>query len=289
MIDVRCPQCATVYHADPAHAGKRIRCTRCDYLISIPDKREPTSKHRVETVSIANSKHQRHHEGPSVRRPMLFWAFALGLLIILGMGFLLFSYRHSRVPASQALPAVGATPAEPTQAKTEISVPSGPSGQQVDFEPEGDGQLGAPARDPNGNELETGPRPPIYNSLPTGTRIEDCSGGHGKLTVQNGTSEDAVARLYDTSTDQVCSFFVKAGSAARIAQIPEGNYQLAYTGGLDWSESEEAFRWHPSYAEFEQTLHYSERNDHEGVHYLEVRVTLHPVIGGNVRTRQISR
>jgi hypothetical protein len=135
-------------------------------------------------------------------------------------------------------------------------------------------------------------RPTTYNSLPTGTRITPDIGtnGHGMLAVNNGTSLDAVVRLYDVATHQTMRWFwVQAHSSAQVGQLPEGTYTLAYTRGLDWLESEDAFRWHPSYSEFGKPLQYTEQRDSEGVRYDDIRVTLHAVTGGNVRTKAISR
>lgn len=137
-------------------------------------------------------------------------------------------------------------------------------------------------------------RPTTYNSLPTGTRITPDIGtnGHGTLTVTNGTTEDAVVRLYDVSSLQTLRwFFVQAGGSAQMGQLPEGTYTLAYTRGLDWLESRDVFRWHPHYNQFGKQLEYTEQHDPDGVHYQsdDIRVTLNPVIGGNVRTRVITR
>ena len=135
------------------------------------------------------------------------------------------------------------------------------------------------------------PRPTHYNSLPTGTRITEDVGtnGHGDLTISNSTNVDAVVRLYATpSSETVRWFFVQAYSRCSVNAIPEGTYTLAYTSGLDWIDSEDAFRWHPSYHQFERSLTYSEQSVEDGIQYHEISVTLHPV-GGNVRTKQISR
>jgi len=135
-------------------------------------------------------------------------------------------------------------------------------------------------------------RPTEYNSLPTGTRIEEDlgTGGHGELTVENGTSEDAVARLSDVANDETSRwFFVQAHSSAKVPQIPEGTYRLTFTTGLNWDESEDAFSWHPSYSEFDRTFEFREQRDSERVQYHSISVTLHPVRFGNVRTKTITR
>ncbi len=137
------------------------------------------------------------------------------------------------------------------------------------------------------------PRPTKYNSLPTGTRIgkgDVCAGGHGELTVENGTPEDAVVRLSDVTTDQtVCWFFVQTQSSAHVSGIPQGSYKVRYSTGLNWVESEDSFSWRPSYSEFDRTFDYGEERDPEGVRYDAIRVTLHSVVSGNVRTRAITR
>jgi hypothetical protein len=115
-------------------------------------------------------------------------------------------------------------------------------------------------------------------------------GGNGVLTVQNGTSEDAVVRLYDLHDERtICWFFVRQNDSASTAHVPEGDYRLAYTMGLDWIESDDAFRWQPSYGEYEKAFHYTEQRDYQGIQYKKISVTLQPVHGGNVKTRSISR
>lgn len=139
---------------------------------------------------------------------------------------------------------------------------------------------------------ETGDRRPInYNSLPTGTRIAPDFGtdGRGMLTVENGMSVDAVVRLYDAATYQTMRWFsVQAGGSGHMKQIPEGTYILAYTMGLNWVDSQDAFSWHSSYSEFERNLQYREQLISGRLQYHEISVTLHPVVGGNVRARPIS-
>jgi hypothetical protein len=149
-----------------------------------------------------------------------------------------------------------------------------------------------PVADPNARTQPDDPRPKNYNSLPTGTRIEEDVGtnGHGELTVKNGTRDDAVVRLFDAGSYQTVRwFFVQAHSSGEVAELPQGTYRLAFTTGLNWVESEDTFSWHPSYSEFERAFAYSEARDSEGVQYHSISVTLHAVPLGNVKTRAISR
>ena len=135
-------------------------------------------------------------------------------------------------------------------------------------------------------------KPIEYNSLPTGTRVmpDEGTDGHGQLTVQNGTRLDAVVRLYDANTHQTRRwFFVKSGTTARMTEIPEAIYFLAYTTGLNWIEAEDRFTWHPTYDRFDRIVGYEEHHEAGGLQYHDIRVTLQPLAGGDARTQRISR
>ncbi len=130
--------------------------------------------------------------------------------------------------------------------------------------------------------------------MPNGSRIVPDVGttGYGVLGVQNGTNEDAVLSLYDSATDEkvrVREIYVEARHSVRMKNIPMGTYELAYTRGLDWV-SDDIFRCgDQDYAQFERQFVFTEERDQEGTHYDSITVTLHPVVGGNIRTKRISR
>jgi len=132
----------------------------------------------------------------------------------------------------------------------------------------------------------------LRSSMTNGSRIVPDIGtnGYGVLEVQNGTSEDAVLSLYDSAADEtIREVYVQARHSIRMKGIPEGTYQLVYTEGLDWDGSEATFRCDPDYAQFERDFAFTEERDQEGVQYHSITMTLHPVFGGNVRTKKISR
>lgn len=255
MIDISCARCGVVYHTLEANVGKHILCTKCGNVITVVlavTTRSPSAPSVVrETVTTPVRRKDR-------RIP------TVGIVAVVAAVLLAFPFfRHipkERVPANKT---------DDAQKWTVVGEETPPvSAQPVE------------------------PRPTEYNSLPTGTRIEKDSGtsGHGKLTVENGTSDDAVARLSDATTDQTVRwFFVKAHGSAHMSRIPQGTYRLAYTTGLNWVESEDAFSWQPTYDEFERTLGYDEQRDSEGLKYHTIRVTLNSLLFGNVRTRTITR
>ena len=123
-----------------------------------------------------------------------------------------------------------------------------------------------------------------------GRSTDSATNGYGVLEVQNGTSEDAVLSLYDSAADEtIREVYLQARHSVRMKGIPEGTYQLAYTAGLDWDEGEAIFRCDPDYAQFEREFVFTEERDREGIQYRSITVTLHPVVGGNIRTRRMSR
>lgn len=306
MFDVTCPQCQALYHADEAHIGKSLRCSRCGSAVPI------LGASRSVVHSSPRSMRRPPSEATRTGKPRRL-RVALATVIFVALAGTAASVLYIRKPSAP----------QPAQRNAESAptVPPLPPGFTLDrddasakpSEAGSPGESGVTASPPvtfSADEVEeaagTGtakagsipppprvvPRPETYKSLPSGSHIEsdECVGGHGVLTVQNGTSVDAVVRLYDLHDQRtICWFFVRQNDSASTAHVPEGDYRLAYTMGLDWIEFDDAFRWQPSYGEYEKAFHYTEQRDQGGVQYKEISVTLHPVHGGNVRTRSISR
>lgn len=284
MIDVTCPQCGAIYHSEESHIGKLLRCARCGSHVPILKKeravvhQSPVFPHaakvRVKPTSPAPTRHARR-----------IYSIVIATAALLAIAIWVVLLRHS------------ASPRRGTASLSDIQEPYVPqntvSDQPVDFIPEDSTSTTVRAAAIEGRRrTRVAPRPRSYNSLPTGTRIERDIGtqGHGKLTTENGTDEDAVVRLSDVATDQtICWFFVQAHSSFTMPRIPQGVYRLAFTTGLNWIESEETFKSDPLYSEFERNFEFDEQRDSERVQYHSVSVTLNPVPLGNVRTRPITR
>jgi len=267
MIDVTC-QCGVVYHSDEAHIGRRLRCNRCGRLVAIE---RPSDDGVVERPPSFSSDKRRSSSPETSKRRTYRYAIAASAIGVAIISLVLL--QHPNGPLSES--SRNAENSSKVQVVEEVPVPPAAQRHQE-------------------NELThiVGPRPTEYNSLPTGTPIEKDIGtyGHGKLTVENGTDEDAAVELSDVATDQtVRYFFMKAHSSAHKTRIPKGTYRLKFATGLNWVELEDTFSWNPSYREFEWTLEYDERRDLEGVHFTTISVTLNPVSFGNVRTKEITR
>ena len=299
MLDITCRRCGTLYHADLAHLGKRLRCTQCGSIIVIEDQ-QPAP------VSLDASHVQPHQHSPdspgktSASKPRSRWAIYVGTALVITslaiwglnprprMGVMnQRTHAESGTPQQdnfhQGDPEQSISPSRTLPPHTRRNVVSNPFPTAPNEQSLATSSNSAPSLDP---------RPKSYHSLPNGARLSDDidSSGHGELSISYQTSLDAVVRLYDRLTlETVRWFFVNARGSFTVKSIPEGDYNLAYSLGLDWANSEDAFRWNPSYHQFEKAIIYSEQTDKSGIQYKDISVTLHPVKGGNVRTKSISR
>ena len=114
--------------------------------------------------------------------------------------------------------------------------------------------------------------------------------GLGALTIENGTSSDAVAAIFDpTAPDPdsaVRAIYVKAGETTTMAEVGVGTYSLRFTAGKDFDESVMSFRSHATFTTFIRPLEWSETQDADGTVYTERTVTLHAVPLGNAPTQR---
>lgn len=272
MIDVPCPQCGLMYHSELAHLGRCIKCSRCGATVPIIESAKAVvpSRHRRDSVRRSSSlKLNRQKWGV----PIL--ALAVALAIVLTALSLVWYRRENATTVRHAdLRSPG------VQQSPDIRPGSTPKTS---------GEVGLADLDSFVLEEE---RPRVYHSLPTGTAF--CEGaqtkGQGVLKIENGTSEDAVLRLCDEPTKRVVRcLFVKGHDSLRITGIRQGTYDLKYTTGLDWQAEARTFRWQPTYSQFGRHLVYSEEKIGDDIRYREIKVTLQPVIGGNVLAVPISR
>jgi hypothetical protein len=284
MIDISCQKCHTLYHCEESHIGKHLRCAGCGVHVPILRANRAVVQQSPACAAAPCRGPSAASVTPTARGVKRIGKFAIVSVVAAIAVVALVVRQHHILSEHRDANLSGVIKAVPqdTAANGRWDV--------ADETP-------SVAREPQTHIAEPKPtepdesKPASYNSLPTGARIEEDVGanGYGELTVDNGTAEDAVARLSGTGDDTLRWFFVKAHSAAHVAQIPKGTYRLTFTTGLNWVESEETFSWHPSYTEFERPFEFDEQRNSEGVQYHRISVTLHPVAFGNIRTRPITR
>lgn len=111
--------------------------------------------------------------------------------------------------------------------------------------------------------------------------------GLGALTVENGTSFDAVVHLVDLKNEKaIRTFYVQQGGTFTERQIAPGLYGIYFATGNSWNPELKNFSSAASYSHFGRNLEYSEKRGSEAgnVGYATYTITLHPVLGGNVVT-----
>jgi hypothetical protein len=285
MIDIACPLCGEVYHAEPVHIGKRIRCTKCSFLLPIAGRGTITQKPSgPDTVH----PHQSRAEAGSSTHPRrtVFGLASTVVVAVIAVGLFILWRLAGTHDASTPVPRIqaGVSQTSSQVGGAALEPSANPGGLTVlGEEPLGKGSDGPPC--------DEGEKEP-HRSMANGSRIVPDVGttGYGVLEVQNDTSEDAVLSLYGSNSDvKVRGVYVKAQHSVRMKGIPTGTYELAYTAGMDWDGGGTTFRCDPHYAQFERDFAFTEERDQEGVQYHAITVTLNPVVGGNIRTKKISR
>ena len=143
---------------------------------------------------------------------------------------------------------------------------------------------------PSPTPIPTPTRVPV--SLANGTDVTPPApgpAGLGKLTIANGTSRDAVAKLVtgteDPKTWQTQRFvYVKANDTVVMAGIPVGTYRLAFMSGVDWDADARKFLREVSASQFEETFEFKEEQTERGTRFSTWEVSLNPVAGGTGKT-----
>jgi hypothetical protein len=187
------------------------------------------------------------------------------IAILLLAGRVAFS-SQSEVPVHLATPA----------SQIASSVPASTSASGVNITPTADTQLF------------------IRVSLPNGTEIlkRRRNIGHGKLTVDNGTSDDAVVALLDVTTRKaIRAFYIEAGKQFTEQQIGPGNYNIVYMIGIGWDASTRKFSRLRETGAFDEVAEFSEKKDEEtgAIDFHEFSITLQPVAGGSAHTSEVDQ
>jgi hypothetical protein len=280
--------CGEVYHADPVHTGKHLHCRRCGSLVPILAAGGAIVQRTPGTPEIGRPSPrvtQPRAASPSRRRN--FWIVGSAVAVaVIAVGLVSLLWYSNTDKDDDPISSKG-------RAESHDSSQAGAATPQPATAPDRFEDMNKEPRKQERMPLPCDQQPSSkHRSLPNGSRItqDPPTTGYGELEVQNGTSDDAVISLYDLAGDEtIREVYVKANHAVQMKEIPVGTYRLAYMAGLDWDEGDATFRCDPDYAEFERNFVFTEETNQQGVQYHAVTVTLHRVVGGNVRTKRISR
>ena len=137
--------------------------------------------------------------------------------------------------------------------------------------------------------------------MPTGTDLLTVDGNTGlsDLTVNNGTSQDAVVKLVSSADNRAYRVvYVRANDVWTIEKVAQGTYWLLVLQGSGWRFDQERFQDGVSYREFEKPLTFIETRTSSPTsngdtqietHWSKETITLHKVTGGNARTHPIAQ
>lgn len=124
----------------------------------------------------------------------------------------------------------------------------------------------------------------------TGAVMSKGSGGRGlgTLTISNGTSSDAIAKLVNLSTGKSHrEVYVRANSSSSLSNIAPGQYELLFSMGREYAPSIRKFLRDAEYSKFDQAFDFQETRDAYGINYKTFRVTLDKVAYGTATTSRI--
>lgn len=293
MIDVTCPQCGAVYHADPVHVGKQIRCRRCSLLLPILGVAGTFVQKPPEADGVRQyqPRAEARSAPPNPSRPSVGSASIVVVVVVIAAALVVLLWRSrpdkNTTSTVQTGTGVSQTPLELGSGtpKPKASPDSVPMATQEPLRTE---------QEPRYEIVDSAPcdEHAPHSSMANGSRIIPDVGttGDGVLDVQNGTNDDAVLFLIDSAHEKetIREVYVQAGHSIRMKGIPMGTYELSYTHGIDWA-GDDIFRCGQDYAQFERDFPFTEERDRNGTHYDSIIVTLHSVVGGNIHTKRLSR
>ena len=124
-------------------------------------------------------------------------------------------------------------------------------------------------------------RPPRPHS---GTILyEGISGGQGRLTIENGTSQDGVVALV-LGRSRAISVYVRDKSKTTVHNVKDGTYTVYFTTGSRFSACQGRFTRDAAYYRFDNHLRFVTTAQN----YSVWTVTLQPVYNGNAPASQIN-
>jgi len=139
-------------------------------------------------------------------------------------------------------------------------------------------------------KLTTPPELRLPVSLANGTNIQPPQGesGYSQLTIENGNTVDAVAKLVDATSGQTLRFvYVKANDTVVLDNLGQGTYILKFALGTDWDQYQQQFRHLRTVLAFSDPLEFVVKRDAAGEAWRTYTVTLHPVLHGQAQTEPI--
>lgn len=139
----------------------------------------------------------------------------------------------------------------------------------------------------------------MQRHLPTDYRLNSGSvlvdqlqalGGRGKLTLDNGLTDDAYVKMI-SGQRLVTSFYVQGGKKFTFDHVPDGVYTLIYCTGFNWDADRRDFERDRKAHRYDDPLFYTTTRRTEGRMIITstgvITLTLHKVHDGKAKTTDI--
>lgn len=137
----------------------------------------------------------------------------------------------------------------------------------------------------------------IPDSLVNGTVLIRQSGpvGEGKLSIDNGTTQDAVVKMVSVEPNRKTYYmvYVEANNRVEVAGVRDGTYELFFGTGVDWDRKKRVFLQDASYSKFDEEFVFKQTRSEDGYGRITIyssswNVTLHTVPAGNATKTGVS-
>lgn len=260
MLTITCSRCGTKHFADEHHAGKHLKCSKCNDLLTIRNQKQTSVapqllKRSDQATRLTLSRVLQNLR--SNRTPKRYASVAICLAIVTTL-FLM--WEHTASSQEGAI-----SPSHNQHAHTSPTLT----------------QLGY--ADDTSDESN-----PLLNG--TSLARSRYTEGLGKLTIRNGTSEDAAVILTVSGSKRIArKVYVSSRSDFTLTDLTAGSYQVYFTTGTRWSSIHRRFRIVTGSCEFCKTLFFNETQLSSGTEYSHNMITLNPVPDGDVRVMPIGQ
>lgn len=255
-IAVTCGVCRRAVRIDAASRPPiRVRCPHCSQIFGIGFGQQGQESAPDTKPSPATS--DAPAAAPESASFPVFWVAAASLAVAFVALSLSSEPRHQQAEGAQQFSEIGskATDAKPRYTGLRITPPC---------------------------SEDAGERPTSGREL--GGRHR---GGHGRITIANGTANDAVAVLSAVSDGRPRrAIFIRSGEDGLITSIPVGTYRLQFQFGELWLVSRR-FCTISGTSEFAEAFNFTENAVDGSIEYQTFSVSLHATPSGNASTRRL--
>lgn len=304
-IVLKC-KCGETYRTDEKHLGYSIKCRNCHRIIPIVSAdSNPQNYNARPNTTYSESKTIFEDVSVEPKRPffgniVIPIAGALALLIGIVLTVTSLRQQNNTEPTNTVLAQSSTPVSTPT---TSLNTESANTLNENRKNQGVSNQLVVQANLPlqsanvsdqqNNSSFEPSPSPtpsPVTVRYATGKNLiaPQNTGGRGTLSISNGTSSDAIAKLVDVGTNKTIRLtYIQANSELTVKNIRVGNYILKFSLGNGYIPETGKFQESQSFSRFDETFNFGEYREGNRIVWDTFSVTLNKVLYGNAKSSSI--